>query len=136
MLSVNDPNNMSEEFENLNLPANNASPIENVKIYKPKEKNHEVEQIIPISDGFGKKYPCNKCTYVTSYKDSLKKHLDFTHNGFKVICEECNKIYTSMSALGRHRAIIHGGKVFNCDKCEYQSKSSESLRSHRLRLFH
>ena len=111
-----------------------SSPIENIQIYKPKEKNHEIEHIIPFPDGNGGlKYPCNKCPYISSTKNTLKRHLDFTHKKLKCICEECNKVYLSITSLRRHRAIAHRGKMFSCEECNYQCKSSDSFKNHKLK---
>ena len=134
-MAVDDLRDIStKEDEDQGHSATNLKPLENIKIYKRKVKDHEVERIKPIADGSGNlKYHCDKCTYVSSTKDGLKRHLDFVHEGLKVICDQCSKIYASLSALRRHTAIEHRGKLSTCDMCDYQSKSSDSLKNHKLK---
>ena len=109
-----------------------AKPI---KLYKHKsKKEHDANRIQPIADGSGKlKFPCDRCNYICSTKDSLKKHLDFIHEGLKVICEECDKVYASLGAMRRHKTIEHKGTRANCGMCDYNTTRREALKTHKLK---
>lgn len=110
-----------------------VEPIpETVKLFEKKKGHHEVDEITPLRSFSGElKYPCNKCEYTATAKPSLKRHLDFVHNGFKIKCDECNKLFSGYSPLRRHIKRDHKYEMKYCDLCDFHGRSTDDVRFHK-----
>ena len=131
---VNNPSELHETKINKSVPMAEL-PIA-VKIYektKIMRGQREVDKIQPVVSLSGElKYPCNECEYTTKSKESLKRHLDFVHGGFKLKCDQCNKLYSGDSPLRRHIKRKHkNGKNRFCDLCDFEGNTSDQVWYHK-----
>ena len=107
---------------------------EPIKLHeKTKKGHHEVDKIQPICNLSRElEYPCNKCNkYSSKSKHTLKRHVDFVHNGFKLKCEECNKLFSGESPLRRHIRRDHIGVMRYCDLCDFMGRSTDDVWRHK-----
>ena len=59
-----------------------------------------------VHDG-KKKYPCDKCNYQATRKDTLKNHKDTVHEGRKYPCGLCDFQATQKQILNTHKTKVH-----------------------------
>ncbi|KAG7172889.1 serine-rich adhesin for platelets-like [Homarus americanus] len=77
-----------------------------------------------------KPFKCNHCTYATTEKTALAKHIR-THTKEKpYVCETCGFHAPTLSSLWRHRRSHTGEKPFECEQCGQQYADSKRLRDH------
>ena len=50
----------------------------------------------------GKKFPCELCDYLATYKSSLRTHIKSVHEREKFPCESCDYILEFKSCLRTH----------------------------------
>ena len=104
-----------------------------IKIYKRSKKgDHEADKVIPVPSLFGELiYPCDKCDYSPKIKESLKRHIDFVHNGLKLKCDQCSKLYAGEGKLRRHIRREHSNEIRLCDLCDFVAKTTDQLWYHK-----
>ena len=92
------------------------------------------------------KIPCHLCGQMLSDKSSMRKHIEFIHEGKKrytkeemdieVMCQICSKVFKGKmapSTLQRHIKYVHMGgkhKVHNCEICGKGYQGKANLRQH------
>ena len=60
---------------------------------------------------------CAKCNYKSRYKESLKRHYEVVHEGFKVKCSECGLECSRKQTLKKHIATKHLKETRTCPYC-------------------
>ena len=74
-------------------------------------------------------YSCNLCSYMTSRKEILTRHVKTVHTGIRKTCLECGK---EVSNLLQHVRSVHEKKLqFFCDECGYRSCRKDTLKRHK-----
>ena len=77
-----------------------------------------------------------------SFKSSLKKHVNFVHEGKRSFeCEVCNGRFTEKRKLKQHIEDVHclttisivheGNKSFQCELCVFTTQKNCDLRKHK-----
>ena len=64
-------------------------------------------------------FPCEKCDYRSTSKQSLRRHKQFKHDGLGYACEDCDYESVSKQQLNLHMVSKHDGEKISCDKCDY-----------------
>ena len=74
---------------------------------------------------------CEKCEFETSYKETLKAHINTIHEVKPLLkCDECDYMSQYSNLIKRHRESVHEKKRWNCTQCEYTSSSSDTTKRH------
>ena len=101
------------------------------KIVNTKEESGHIELTRPQKIKLGRqKYPCGKCDYVATQAGSLKRHIEYKHEGVRYPCEHCKYAATTKSHLKKHVYKIHEGARHSCKQCDYGAVDSCNLKSH------
>lgn len=77
-----------------------------------------------------KPFKCNHCTYATTEKTALAKHIRTHTKERPYVCETCGFHAPTLSSLWRHRRSHTGEKPFECEQCGQQYADSKRLRDH------
>ncbi|XP_042864581.1 zinc finger protein 236-like isoform X2 [Penaeus japonicus] len=77
-----------------------------------------------------KPFKCDHCTYATTEKTALAKHLRTHTKERPYICETCGFHALTLSSLWRHRRSHTGEKPYECEQCGQQYADSKRLRDH------
>lgn len=77
-----------------------------------------------------KPFKCNQCTYATTEKTALSKHIRTHTKERPYVCETCGFHAPTLSSLWRHRRSHTGEKPFECEQCGQQYADSKRLRDH------
>ncbi|KAK9876486.1 hypothetical protein WA026_012798 [Henosepilachna vigintioctopunctata] len=83
-----------------------------------------------------KVYPCNKCPYVTTLAQTLKRHQERycknkNSNVFTYVCVHCNFKAEDLSTLEDHTLLTHPKKeILFCNICEFSTTESADLTEH------
>jgi len=48
------------------------------------------------------RYLCDQCEYAATTAGSLKRHIEFRHEGVRYHCDQCEYVATDPSCLERH----------------------------------
>ena len=98
-------------------------------------------------------YSCDHCEYKTTWKSSLKRHIDSIHRNVTNSCDQCKyetkwkgqlkrhirSTHGNELELNAHNATnvesIHGSVTYSCDQCEYKAKYKGQLNRH-IRSIH
>ena len=87
------------------------------------------------SDG-AKKFPCDRCSYITVHRGHIEKHIKAVHMKIKDhVCGDCGYASSNKYNLTQHRMQVHkvGEKKFRCELCPYKSYLKQSLMGHLTR---
>ena len=83
------------------------------------------------------KHQCEKCSFETSYRTSLARHIKTVHDKIRkirnhVICEECGYAASDKRTFNAHRTTVHkmGDFKFQCGQCPYKSNHRGNLMKH------
>ncbi|XP_037782509.1 uncharacterized threonine-rich GPI-anchored glycoprotein PJ4664.02-like [Penaeus monodon] len=77
-----------------------------------------------------KPFKCDHCTYATTEKTALAKHIRTHTKERPYICETCGFHALTLSSLWRHRRSHTGEKPYECEQCGQQYADSKRLRDH------
>ena len=138
--------------------SNAYSFIIELLIHEIKEEGFEKNEATPIQDltevsikqeEFGASKYQNKqenemieISASASIKSSLKKHVNFVHEGKRLFkCEICNGRFTEKIKLKQHIEDVHclttisivheGNKSFQCELCVFTTQKNCDLRKHK-----
>ena len=87
-----------------------------------------------------KMYKCKVCTFSSSYKDSLKTHVEKVHQKLskfieRSTCADCKKSIKTYN-IKTHMKNFHSEikpEKFNCNICTYNTIHKQNLRTHVIR---
>jgi len=96
--------------------------------YRTTIRSHLTRHIQSVHDGI--KFPCPHCDYKATAKDSLKEHIKSVHDGIKYPCPHCSYQITHKADLRRHIQSIHDGIKYPCHHCSYHATQKADLRKH------
>ena len=78
-------------------------------------------------------YSCDQCDYKTTWKGSLKRHIDAIHGDVRYTCNQCDYKATQKGNLKRHIDSVHGDVIYTCDQCHYKGNTeAKSQKTYRL----
>ena len=75
-------------------------------------------------------FQCLQCDKFFSHKNTVKKHIKYSHEGIKYGCDHCNFQSTRKDSLRSHVQSIHTNAMFSCIKCDKKYKQEKTLRLH------
>ena len=86
----------------------------------------------PQLHGGEKPHKCSICDYRTSYKSTLKKHIEAVHEGLKQHkCPLCDYSASYTSHLKQHIEAVHEGKKpHKCTFCDISFARTTTLKKH------
>ena len=103
-------------------------------------------EIVPVEESIEKvvtTFSCNKCSFTTKYKTSLKRHqyrhvkntlCDVNTNQISHICDQCGKSFRSRYGMQVHTKIKHQQKFrFTCAVCNKVFHHLWNFRGHLSR---
>eukprot|EP00092_Neocalanus_flemingeri_P008121 GFUD01008761.1.p1 GENE.GFUD01008761.1~~GFUD01008761.1.p1 ORF type:complete len:449 (-),score=54.82 GFUD01008761.1:191-1537(-) len=76
------------------------------------------------------RFYCPDCEYTTAYKQHLKQHVDFVHNGIGHLCDHCGFKARDKGQLKNHVLANHQGVRHECQYCDFKAKSKGNLKQH------
>ncbi|KAB7497325.1 Zinc finger and BTB domain-containing protein 48 [Armadillidium nasatum] len=101
--------------------------LKHIQTKKPKSESSELH----ISPGSLKTYKCNYCSYESQMKSNLKLHCMRIHTGEKPIaCTLCTYRTTTKPQLEKHMRRHTGEKPFPCTFCPYRAAQKHTLLRH------
>ena len=77
-----------------------------------------------------KSFKCDKCDYVSSRDQYLKKHVRDQHANDIFNCDLCDYSWHSKSTLQGHVKSVHSNASYQCQKCDHIAKRQSSLTCH------
>ena len=82
-------------------------------------------------------FSCKICTKVFKWKETLRRHMDSSHNeegktSFK--CNICQKVFAHHATLFVHTKSQHNEEKASCDQCDKKFQNSSSLSCHKKRI--
>ena len=75
-------------------------------------------------------FNCEKCEFITTMDEDLKKHVKEKHSDKKLDCSECNLEFESENELKSHIAEQHKHSAYTCHKCNFTTMKEEVLKEH------
>ena len=82
----------------------------------------------------GIRYNCEheNCTYSSTQRGQLKRHIELKHFDIRLQCEYCEKSFCGDSSLRDHKAKKHSDqlKFYSCHLCSYRTEHKELLQRH------
>ena len=86
----------------------------------------------PPQDKPVKDLTCELCGYQTSYKQSLKDHMDGIHLQAAFPCQQCGEVFNTVKKLRRHEKTEREGELqgLQCDKCWKTISNRRALIRH------
>ena len=98
--------------------------------YKSTNKTHLKRHIESKHEGL--RFECNECGKQFSSKKTLEQHYSFFHDGITQKCSEenCNMEFGIKASLNRHIETVHHDFRYPCSACEYQATSVSTLKYH------
>ena len=92
----------------------------------PSENTVSSQQYVEADSQF----QCLQCDKFFSHKNTVKKHIKYSHEGIKYGCDHCNFQSTRKDSLRSHVQSIHTNAMFSCIKCDKKYKQEKTLRLH------
>lgn len=86
------------------------------------------------TESAGTIFSCDKCSYKSATKASLKNHTEKCHTEATIKCDECSTLFPSLRLLRNHKKTKHHPKPYPCHRCEKGFMSKSSLQTHILAL--
>ena len=91
-----------------------------------------------VHDHEGKKYSCDLCSYKATQKVHLRKHMESTHIGTKLLdatsvllkCQKCAFKTNTYQDLEQHTEVYHEVVVYPCYQCTFKAKQPRQLKIH------
>ena len=82
----------------------------------------------------GIRYQCEyeNCTFSTTTKAQVKRHVELKHLGIKLQCEYCEKSFCGDGSLRDHKVKKHPDQVkfYSCHLCSYRTEHKDLLQRH------
>jgi len=97
-----------------------------------------IEVIGSVVDGEGrKKHACGNCSYITSTKCNLKKHVENIHEKIKRhFCGQWDYASYLKVGLTNHIKMVHEkNRMHSCKECDYSSFLKKALINH-IKMMH
>ena len=99
------------------------------KSYDSHNQNHSLS-FEYFFDETTMEYCCNTCSYKSTFKNNVNRHL-LTHSGLKPFkCQLCEYSCTQKGHLTLHLRTHSGVKPFKCHFCEFSFSQKGSLKRH------
>jgi len=76
------------------------------------------------------RFKCESCDYSSVYKQHLKQHIKFVHEGIGYLCDHCGFKARDKGQLKNHVLATHRGVRFRCRHCDFEAKSKGNLKQH------
>ena len=73
---------------------------------------------------------CQICTYIAPRIVRLKRHMEVTHQGLRLVCGFCKYTSTESSNLKRHIQSVHEGLKHTCKHCNRIYSEKRNLKKH------
>ena len=73
---------------------------------------------------------CQICPYKAPRIVRLKRHMEVTHQGLRLVCGFCKHTSTSTSNLKTHIQRVHEGVRHNCEHCDRVFSDKRALKKH------
>lgn len=85
---------------------------------------------VQTADKSSKRFKCKQCSYTSTHRANVTKHLRI-HTGVKSFkCEQCTYATYNISNLITHRKRHTEDKSFKCKQCDYTTKYGSALITH------
>lgn len=123
-------NNDDAEFKNMERTKPNK------KRGRKQKKNTEVLENIETEPTSAKKrrrstFSCHHCSYISSWKTNLEKHLMAQHTGERPFkCPHCEYSSVHQFQLEKHWNGHHVGSVIHCHVCPFTTSAIEAFFKH------
>ena len=77
-----------------------------------------------------KRIHCSKCSFSTTLKDSLTRHIYNQHTLARIKCDSCDEMFPTTEFKERHMVKLHGYLRYPCPLCQKGFKSNFYLNRH------
>ena len=91
---------------------------------------NDIKRHIEANHIGGVKFPCDSCSHIANYSESLKAHKHAKHEGLINGCDHCDFKTIHKMSLMRHR-LTHLEMKFNCDQCDFKGTLAQNLKVHQ-----
>ena len=124
---VNEPLVLDEDF---------IEPIKNTKHSLIRRKSQSISKTEMIENNqnsivaVDKQNSCHQCSFTSTHKKSIKRHIESVHQRLSAQCEKCNKQFSSRDNLQRHNLSAHEGVNYPCEFCEHKATQKVNLQAH------
>jgi len=100
--------------------------------FKAHKKYELTSHMKQLHKDFVKEFSCSECSYTSTSKGNLTKHVTEVHAKEKqYMCTYCGAQTSRKYHLSRHIKAVHQGeKFFCCQQCSYKTNNNLCLKKH------